>query len=332
MKKLVLGLLALFFVVVVVGAWWVLVRPWTAWPGPRVELDARWAEVEGWAGNPPVEPAAAPAQTLALAEGVRKLDAPPEHVKPGADDAIPVVQDPTEGTRLAVEAILTWHRSHVRLGEGCAPAMPETFLPPIETLHAGRAALAVATSLPDDESMPAVLHLASEMRRTGTLVEGVVGMRLAADAVATARSRGIAPGDAFVRWKPRRDEVFTTLARDVVCGYRWVRKGLDAGDAEVLGPRPILGRLVSLERELLMVRTFHADLLHRGHPRRDDPRALAAAVRFEREDLPKSLLVRGIAADPSRPVTDWADAIDEYEAFLSGGDTAKILDPAPVLD
>lgn len=319
MKKVLLGALALVFVVIVAG-WWVFVRPWTAWPGPRTELDARWAKVEAWAGNPPVKPDAARPETLRLGEDVRKLDQEADDLVPAADDSLPPLTEPTEGTRAAIDAIVTWHGRGAPIGSGCAPDLPEPFVPPIEVLRAGRATIASAGSAPDDPRMEAVLHLASELRQTGSLLEAMVGVRLAADAAATAKARGIAPNDAFLRFRPRREEVFPTIARDFVCGYRWVRDSFDKGDDDLFEPRPILARFVSMERELLMVRTFHADLLHQGLPHRDDPRALAAAVRVEREDLPKSLLVRAFAADLSSVLTDWADAIERYDAFVDGGD------------
>ena len=313
-KALLAGLLVVL--VVFVAAWWIFVRPWTAWPGPRAELDARWAEVEAWARNP--AGASSPSETdRLLAEGVRKLDEPFEHLTPAADDSLPVLADPTGGTRAAIAAILTWHMQDVPLGSGCMADM-QPRVPPIETLRAGRAALAFASAEPGDPRVDAVLHLASEMRRRGSLLEGMVGVRLAADAVATAKARGTRPNDAFLRWRPRKDEPFETVARDVVCGYRWLRGSLDTGNDEIFPPRPFLSRFVSLDREVLMVRTFHSELLHRAHPHREDPRALAAALRVDREDLPKSLLVRAFAADLGGPLEDWAGAIEQYDAFVGG--------------
>src|SRR5439155_3732822 len=78
---------------------------------------------------------------------------------------------------------------------------------------------------------------------------------------------------------------------------------------------PILSRLGSTERELLVMRTWSSERLHRAWPDRGDLHRLAEDFRVVWQELPRSRLVRMVAVGIDRPIEQWKETIDLYEAI-----------------
>jgi hypothetical protein len=176
----------------------------------------------------------------------------------------------------------------------------------------------------------AVVHLAKELREAGTLVYDALGVLLSRAALRWAASRDAPPRGVLEGLEPRADEPFYAMAREAVCSVRLARRhGMgEAGggviDEQIGSPGAPFG-LISMQREMKMVKWYFGDLLARAAPHRDDPAALAAIFRRECErltdDPPPSLLVRVLAICP--PVGLWQEYREDWNRHSSDAATPR---------
>jgi hypothetical protein len=171
----------------------------------------------------------------------------------------------------------------------------------------------------DRKANAAALELGSELRRCGDFIEVNMGFVLAEIAVEQSRAHGRRADQAFVELRPRVEDVLPSLARDAVCLVRLAR----GADAEQQGPAPAPTRdPVGMDRELLFLKQYYADLLLPFAADPTDLEGLAAALEpADEEQLPKSLLLRGAVAPGhyASQVRKLAEIIAEYDAFLAEG-------------
>jgi hypothetical protein len=169
----------------------------------------------------------------------------------------------------------------------------------------------------DRGRLTAALRLGRELRRCGDFIEANMGFVLAEAAVEQSRAHGLRADDTFAELLPRAEEVLPAVARDAVCLVRLAR-----GDAaEQPSPAPTRDP-VGMDRELLMLQQYYADLLLPFAADPTDLEGLAAALEpVDEEQLPRSLLLRGAVAPGlyAGQVRKAAAIIAEYDAFLADG-------------
>lgn len=291
------------------AGYFAVIHPWLADPDESVEaIDARWAQVEQWA-QPPGGGGSAGRHLMAALDALEPADGwLSDHVQPDGQDRLPRLAEneiPEPGRR-ALSLLQRWWAAGGGLPAGGLADRP--YCPnwdrPLVVLNLGRLALATAPDDADGPQVAATLGLAHELWTRGLLIQMAVGMALAKEAVTWLDQRGLAPGEAFAKLRPRAEAVFSGLARDMVCGYWRMALHLTSG-----GEPPETGPFFSLERELLWLRKFQADRVHAIEPVRGDLTVMAERLRPPpREEMPKSHLVRLAGAATMASIVERMDA------------------------
>lgn len=301
-----------------------LVVPWRLPASPRGEaLDARWREIEGWAGM-----AALPGDT----ESLVKADLAVERRQPEIFALVhPLVATPSgriaerdlpEEARIALRALESWDRSGAGLGaDPCGDTIT-----PMPALTLGELLLAVAGGGAEAPELGRALRLAAALRTSGDLGLVTIGFNLAEQAVVWAETRRLRPSAAFVEHRPRPAEVFVAASRDAICTWRAAkaaiaREGLPAL-LEELGPaaspawvRPLLDP----SRELDQLRAFHVRRLGAASKEKERLDTLRAHLALPpRGELPSAALVRGMVKDPDELFERWREVMERYDAWVDG--------------
>jgi hypothetical protein len=318
-KKIAYGFagLAMLGAVALAVAYMVWVHPWLAEPDVEpVELAERWARLEAWAQA-----------DTGCAEGGDGLRRAAEATDAGWFE----VQDTVEGgyatefaldrdelpfeLRAAVDGLVDWHRTHDGLGREVCDDSTDL----LDLLNLTRLTLATADGA-EDEQVAAVLALGQLLRNCGPLLDTMVGLSLAEEAVRWASARGIPADATFERYRPTVDEIFGGLAREAVCSHRMVEDALRGGGLGPTAPDSPPGAelLLRPDRELRMLQLYHVERLEAADAAGRDPAALIEAFAWEEpDDLPRSLVVR--IATPSGYVAEaLVERLATYDAFLAG--------------
>jgi hypothetical protein len=286
----------------------VRVRPWTVGPPvARATVEARWAQVHEWAALERRETGDA----QLLVEAVAKLQADVGAVADflrrreaaGRAAASPERVAAPASVAPAVALLVQWHAEGGGLGPKVAPLEPPRS---VELLTLGRVALATAGPDPAAPARTAVLHLGRALRRNGTLVDAVVGFKLAGEAGPPCTGP----------FAPERGELFPALAAEAVRTYESIAAELQRSPRPAGWPPRTEGRPriapVPVERELLMLKWHLGEVLHDAWPLRDDPERLVALLeaRARRED-PRSTLV-----DIASPVATYGVLLRQMAATM----------------
>lgn len=317
MRKIAYGIagLAMLGAVALAVAYMVWVHPWLAEPDVEpAELAERWARVETWAHR-----------DAGCTQGGEALRRAGEAADAGWSEVRDTVQSgyapefalkreelPFE-LRAAVDGLVDWHRTHDGLG---TDACDDADL--LSQLNLAQLSLATAHSA-EDEQVIAVLALGQLLRNCGPLVETMLGLALASEAIQWARARGIAADSTFARYRPTADEIFGGLAREAVCSHQMVEDAVRSGG---LGPSaanspPGAELLMRPDRELRMLQLYHVERLEAADAAGRDPAALVEAFAWDDdEDLPRSLVLR-IMTPSGHVVENLVEHLVEYDAFLA---------------
>jgi hypothetical protein len=323
LKKVLLALAAL----VLIGAsayYAAMIRPWTAPPPvPRETVEARWAKVREWAALERRESG----DPRLLLEGVaelRKADPERNEVdrflraretarRAGASQPAATLSVNAES---ALVALVRWHEA----GGGLGPRVdPSPALRSKDLISLGRVALATAGPDPSAPRRTAAMHLGRALRHEGSLLHAVQGFRLAAEAGPPCTGP----------FAPTRGDVFAAIAADAVRGYEttaeaMLRRPLQPEHAPE-AKRPRWGAPVVVDRELLMLRWYLAEVLHTAQPERDALARLAQVLdEHGRRELPKSTLVR-----VASPVGHYAREAQRMADYLSQCQTGKRVEREP---
>jgi hypothetical protein len=253
----------------------VFVYPWVELPDdPPERIQARWRRALRIAESGPdcggeganllgalkrIEPIAFELDDLVSADrGVPRLE---------RDDLPPAAS-------AALDELVAWSG-----GEAGMPlAAPcDAAIDAIAALRLGQVALAVG----GESEARAALRLASGLRECGALLTAMVGIRLADLALEQHLEHGAPSPELLLETRPSADEVLPVVARELVCNVRMLR----AAGADERGP---------LRRELLWMEKLYSDALLAAAERPEDLEALAAAVDWSDEELPKSSLIDGL--------------------------------------
>ncbi|MEZ4384475.1 MAG: hypothetical protein R3A79_24315 [Nannocystaceae bacterium] len=314
----VLTFVALLVLGVVGVVAYLVVLPWISLPDePAAEIDARWAEVEAWSAATP--DSAGPLDELqrALASAQRTK------VEVDAVDGPALARvDLDDDARAAIDQLVAWHDRGGGLGPDPCVTEADGLKPAIDIIRAlDLAKLAIASAdSPDDPAVVAAVHLGAALRGRGGALFGVVGVTIA-DAVRTrAVARGWPVTAALRAGAPHMREFFPIVARDVTCTVRLAERAVDEGElGEASGWRGLLQRRVGMERELTMLKWYEGRRLAAAHAVVDDPVALREALTHPPpEQLPRSLLIRGMAFDIAAKVDSFRGMVAAYDAFVRG--------------
>ncbi len=317
MKKIAYGFagLAILGAVAAAIAYMIWVHPWLAEPDVEpAELADRWAQLEAWAQAD----AGCAEGGLGLKRAAEATDAGWWEIRDTlVDGYAPETALQREalpfGLRAAVDGLVDWHRTHDGLGRDVCDDSTDM----LDLLNLSRLALATAHSA-EDEQVAAVLALGQLLRNCGPLLDTMVGLSLADEAVRWARARGIPADATFERYRPTADEVFGGLAREAVCSHEMVEDAFRAGG---LGPAatdspPGAELLLRPDRELRMLQLFHVERLEAADAAGRTPEAMVEAFAWEEpDDLPRSLVVR-IATPSGYVVENLVEHLATYDAFL----------------
>ncbi len=257
----------------------VFVYPWVELPDdPPERIQARWRRAMRIAESGPdcggegarllgalkrIEPIAFELDDLVSAErGVPRL---------GRGDLPPAAS-------AALDGLVAWSEG----GAGMPLDSPcDTAIDAIAALRLGQVALAVGGGSGGESEARAALRLASGLRECGALLTAMVGTRLADLALEQHLEHGAPSPELLLRARPSADEVLPVVARELVCNVRMLR----AAGADERGP---------LRRELLWMEKLYSDALLAAAERPEDLEALAAALDWSDEELPKSSLIDGL--------------------------------------
>ena len=311
------GLLAL---AVAVAA--VVVLPWIRLPDePTAAIDRRWEQIQAWAA-PSAETGASRArldQALAAwgrSDARERLDREPV---PGAPIDPTALDRPAQAAR---HALILWAGEEGGLGEDPCLREPSgrPAPPPIAAYGLAKLALATATSA-EDPALVAALRLGAHLRGRGGLLPGLVGGRIAGDALEVVQARGYAITPALRELAPRAEEAFGMAARDAICTERLLDdpEGSaalvdDSGGGGLAG---WIGERVGVERERAWLRHVEGQRLEAAYRVRGDVSAVAAALALpeDPEALPASLLVRAAVSRPEGPLRRYAAIVDAFAAI-----------------
>jgi len=151
-----------------------------------------------------------------------------------------------------------------------------------------------------------------------------MGFSLVREAVDVAKARGQAPGPAFVRFAPRREEVLPILAREAVCSMRMAEAVFARGEgdlgAELTPVNPgwfarWAAGWAGPERELAMARWYLGERVSAAARAGGDLAAMAASQAAP-DALPASLLVRVLAFSGSSAIAGMKEAIEAHERLV----------------
>ncbi len=334
---LLLGLPAIGAVVVTI----VRAVPWLKMPDEAVaSIEKRWAEVEKWGAPAP----AAIGDDSELNSAVVDKDVQAS-IKESSENGSWRI-DSAHLPQSAVDALaklIAWHKGNGGLGnQNCSLSVGLPRLHLI-ALRLFELALLSATDDPEQEQVVAALHLAQTLRASRELPDVALGFKSASLAVDWARGRGLKPGQAWSRYRPRAEEVFFALARETTCMEQTQNELLALSRKMLLGgpvftkrdpsepaeARPPLG-LVREYRELVMNRQFIANQLQRAYPERHDLSKLALAMTPPPlNELPKCALVRSRKGEVSpivaaKQIGRFAKIIEAYDQLIAASSTVKI--------
>ncbi len=299
------------------------VVPWVLPPAEsEASIQRRWTELETFADlpGPDVSPLL---QEGPLARALATVARHPSEVDGLAgrsgSPTIPALR-PNEvdpALRSALEDLSRWQQANRPLAASrCARELNS-----LGALRLGRLALAAARDARGRQRVEAVLRLAAELRRRGGFLHAMVGFRLAGDAARWARDRKRYWEPMFRRYRPRASEVYPAVVREAICGAEMAEGALRGdGGAQAFpsGARPkVLGGQLFVERELLMLRWYHVELLQRAFPARADLTRLAEALALPPTDeLPRSYLVRAMATHYGA-LDQVREEIERYDELLA---------------
>lgn len=307
------------------------------WVRPPTESEAsirrRWRELEVLAKLPPAgTPALTTGPLLPALERVaaRGLEVEALAGRGGAATLPRVSTAELSGElHAALEDFARWERAAAPLNASrCAPE-----LPPLAALRLGRLALAAAERNGSERQVGSVLRLAAELRQQGTFLHAAVGFVLAGDAARWARDRERFWPKPFERYRPRATDVFPAVVRDGICMVEIAEGALKAGDAP--GARPPMavdpppGGGLLLDRELLMLRKYYADLFERAVGVQANLDALSRRLGSRAgEELPHSFLVRAMAAHYGA-ISQMSEQLTVYDELLANPPRRPTPPPRP---
>lgn len=309
----VLGVVGVLYVVIV--------RPWVRVPRDA-DIDTRWAQIESWADFGALAQGDASnliKAELAVEEARADLDAALAR-DGGALPRLRAATLPAAG-QVALRALVDWDAGGGGLGqEACAEAVEGM---PLLTL--GRALLSISESRADAPHALLALRLAAALRGSGDLRKVTVGYHIADEARRWLQERGLRPTAAYADLRPKREDVFPAVARDVVCTWGHSRARLEAGGVPALLSSlpaelsaPVLAiPFLSVSRELRVYQQYHGERLVFAAEVRDNLLRLEPRTRTPApEDLPESVLLRATLHDASSYVARWRQVIESYETML----------------
>lgn len=304
--------------VVIVGVvlyWWLAVRPWTTPPEQSPEeIDALWAPV---VAEVTVSAEAASGEEKFLSQALEALSALPQDALRGAVAAWQKREEVTAEHRVALRAsldavnlLVTWWQRRGGLGNS-DPCVTEERFPALDLLLLARVALAQRDHADVGPGRPqlyrAVERLGHVMRTGGGPVLFVAGVRVADDLIVAAeradmrdllRDTDSLPPDESQVWRALNAEAFC-VEKLLERHFAEIDKGWPLRSPKARGVPQAWFRpdAAFLQRERTMVRLWWGERLRLASERRGDPEALAAALRVDWDALPRSLLVRVVAAD-----------------------------------
>ncbi len=301
----------------------VVVLPWRAPASPRgAELEARWREIEGWAGLSAISgdaPAIVKAD-LAVERRAAEISAlaRPALLSPAGRLR---EQELPEEARIALRALEGWDAAGAGLGaDPCGEALTA-----VPALTMGELLLAVSGG-PDAPELGRALRLAAALRTSGDLGLVTIGFNLAESAMGWAQARRLPPDPVFLEHRPRSAEVFVAATRDAVCTVRRAESAIARvgfpGLLAELGPEaapPWIRPLLDPARELEALRAFHVQRLGAAASEKDNFGRLRAHLQIpERAALPHAALVRGMVKDPRELFVRWREVFERYDAWVDG--------------
>ena len=285
-------------VVVVVGVAVVGYRlyPWLRGPDTAPELvAARWAKVQQAARQGVAvqeEDEGADAGLLAAAQLAAGFS-PPRH----GSGVVPIVNRdglPSEEVE-ALKLFRSWHEAGGRyVASRCLATGPRADAV-VAVFRLGQLTIYSAMS-EDIADVDAVLEMAAEQRRSGRLVDHMVGLELALLAATWSKARGVSFGAAREAFRPTVGELPRAIARGAVC----VVGALEGRDSSTLldppgpaysnRPSPAFG-IVSAAREIAVFKDLHGRVYEQAVRAQHDHDKLRAVYQQAEEDRPKSLLL-----------------------------------------
>lgn len=331
-----LALLALLLIVMV-GYWFLVVRPWTAAPDvSERRLAGLWEAVERAVAVP-----AAPAGPANELKGALERLAEAPDLEPILDESreegtlSPADVDALRLQRDIGERLVRWAQAGGGLGQG-GPCVAGEEFPPLKLFLLGRLTLAQADVLTGEptreEQLRAVLYLAHVMRRGAGPLHLAVGVRLAEHAAAAAkRMRALDVLRAHPGLAPEAAEVWRGVNAEAFCAdallerhFGDLSRGWPAETPATRGvPRSWIDPGPSFfRRERAMVRWWWGERLEAAKAQALDPPRLAEALRLpdDPEALPRSLMVRLLAVDLSELIVDAGRVIEEYRGLTDEGE------------
>ena len=157
-----------------------------------------------------------------------------------------------------------------------------------------------------------LVRLSEHLRRTGSIEDYLIGLKILDAVVGWAQPLGPAP-DFLVATHADDHELEAAIARHFVCTDRFLgraRQATYAGHGVFETPW-FTRRYVSLDRERAVYRLYGGDLLAHCHPQLDDVAAYVACTSEQPEVLPKSAAVRAL---PFVPVPGVVPVLVRYRA------------------
>ncbi|MFO8072165.1 MAG: hypothetical protein R6V85_09860 [Polyangia bacterium] len=257
----------------------VFVYPWVELPDdPPERIQARWRRALRIAEKGPVcgEKGAELLRALERIEPVAfELD---DLVS--AKRGVPKLEhgDLPPAAAAALDELVAWSEGEagMPLAAPCAEAIDA-----IAALRLGQIALAVGGGPGGAGESRAALRLASGLRECGALLTAMVGTRLADLALEQHLEHDAPSIELLLQGRPSAEEVLPVVARELVCNVRMLR----AAGADEQGP---------LRRELLWMEKLYSDALLAAAEHPEDLDALAEAVDWSDQELPRSSLIDGL--------------------------------------
>lgn len=281
---------------------------------PRNRL---WQQVVEWA-EPDVPDS--PHDKLAAAVTALRGNDDISEIWRGSPTKDPAPAEPDE-VAVAVDALLEWRKQDGGIERGrCGD--PEMLVDSarIDLLTLARAALLWAPGDPSHPRVEAALYLGHRLRREGhSLLDVMIGLAIATDAVDWAKSRGLSASDAYRELAPRSDLPARAYAAEAVCTVAMLDTLL--GDPErarkELGGKPI----DLLQREVERVRYFNQQLVHGIHSNVADRATVQKLVarqfaQASEQDDPLGLF--RMMAGSERMIGNIYDDLERYRSFLRG--------------
>lgn len=311
MLRTSVAILALLVVLAGVGAA-VWIYPHIAMPSePEAIIAERWARVGEWAAPAP----GFDGPRDRLSQAIESLERSELRRYSPRDRAITDDADLDADARAALDHLVAWAAEGGGLGDArCVGGLAPQALPGLPLMTLAELAVRSADG-PDAPRVGAALRLGAALRGRGDALLGVVGFRIAERAQEVARERTWPIGQAFVEHRPRREQVFPIVARESLCSATAVEAMVREGEPPSVGEGPL--GLVTMDRELAVLRWYEGRRLAAAEPHRGDLSALLRAL-AEPPEPPKSLLLPVLAVPPTF-VGDAERTIAAYDVFLAGG-------------